>query len=210
MTAPIAAGRPSTSYVEAIRDRDFIEAATSGGKGKIALTYVEWSGPLLQKIVVPWRVIDGPRAAADFATALEAEPPETGRGTSISAAIRFGAALLQANEFEGQRKAIDVSGDGPNNYGPPVAKARDAAVAEGIVINGLPILLRPSPIVPDACNNGEFPPLPLAAEEGVVYKQLVAQTGGVFYDLCLQDFDPAWPKIAALDTSLFRDGFEGF
>ena len=44
---------------------------------------------------------------------------------------------------------IDVSGDGPNNYGPPVAEARDRAVAEGIVVNGLPILIRPSPIVTD-------------------------------------------------------------
>jgi hypothetical protein len=83
----------------------------------------------------------------------------------------------------------------------------DAAFA-GYRFHAIAASVAPSLIVPDACNTGEFPPLPLAAAEGAVYKQLVAQTGGVFYDLCLQDFDPAWPKIAALDTSLFRDGFE--
>jgi hypothetical protein len=39
---------------------------------------------------------------------------------------------------------IDVSGDGPNNSGNPVTPARDKAVASGIVINGLAIMLRPS------------------------------------------------------------------
>jgi hypothetical protein len=35
---------------------------------------------------------------------------------------------------------IDVSGDGVNNSGAPVEQLRDRAVAEGVVINGLPIL----------------------------------------------------------------------
>jgi Protein of unknown function (DUF1194) len=136
-------------YVEAIRDPDFIAAAISGGERRIALTYVEWSGPLSQRIVVPWKLIDGAEAAEKFAAALEAEPPAIGRGTSISGAIEFAAVLLEANGYEAARRVIDISGDGPNNYGPPVAAARDLAVARGIVINGLPILIRPSPIVPD-------------------------------------------------------------
>ena len=49
--------------------------------------------------------------------------------------------------MEGARKVIDVSGDGPNNGGPPVAAARDRAVSAGIVVNGLPILIRPSATV---------------------------------------------------------------
>jgi hypothetical protein len=43
------------------------------------------------------------------------------------------------------RRVIDVSGDGVNNNGPPVALIRDEVLAKGITINGLPILLkRPS------------------------------------------------------------------
>ncbi len=136
-------------YVAAIRDPDFVAAAMSGGERRIALTYVEWSGQIAQKIVVPWRLIDGADAAEAFAAALEGEPPESGRGTSISGAITFSAVLLEANRYAASRRAIDVSGDGPNNYGQPVTRARDNAVARGIVVNGLPILIRPSPIVPD-------------------------------------------------------------
>ena len=38
-----------------------------------------------------------------------------------------------------------MSGDGPNNIGSPVVDARDVALSAGIVINGLPMLIRPSP-----------------------------------------------------------------
>jgi hypothetical protein len=136
-------------YVEAIRHPDFVRAVKSGAEGRIALTYVEWSARLSQKIVVPWRIIDSTEAAEGFAAELEEQPIAAGRGTSISAAIDFAAALLEASEHAGGRRVIDVSGDGPNNYGPAVTSARDDAIADGIVINGLPILIRPSPIVPD-------------------------------------------------------------
>ncbi len=98
---------------------------------------------------MPWRLIDGPESADAFSAALSAQPLVLARGTSISAAIRFSTALFDANGFAGTRKTIDVSGDGPNNYGRPVTEARDAAVAKGIVVNGLPILIAPSPTVPD-------------------------------------------------------------
>lgn len=136
-------------YVEAIRHPDFVRAILSGDLRRIALTYVEWSGPGWQKVVVPWRLVKGGDSANAFADALATEPLVVARGTSISAAIEFGAALLESNGYDGSRRVIDVSGDGPNNYGAPVAEARDAAVAQDIVINGLPILIRPSPIVPD-------------------------------------------------------------
>ena len=136
-------------YVEAIRHPDFIAAVTSGGDRQIALTYVEWSGSLYQRVVVPWRLIDGAASAEAFSETLAALPPEIEHGTSISAAIVFGSGLFEANGYDGARRVIDISGDGPNNYGPPVTEARDKAVTEGIVINGLPIVIRPSPIVPD-------------------------------------------------------------
>jgi hypothetical protein len=49
---------------------------------------------------------------------------------------------------------IDISGDGVNNSGPPAEAARDRAVAEGITINGLPILN-------DRPTFGRPPPMPL-------------------------------------------------
>ena len=37
---------------------------------------------------------------------------------------------------------IDISGDGPNNNGAPVVGAREEALSKGIVINGLPIMVK--------------------------------------------------------------------
>jgi hypothetical protein len=54
--------------------------------------------------------------------------------------------LFDESPYRGARRVIDISGDGPNNSGEPVAGARDAALAKGITINGLPIMLKePSP-----------------------------------------------------------------
>ena len=64
---------------------------------------------------------------------------------SISGVIDYAVRLLQESPFQGTRRVIDISGDGPNNIGLPVTPTRDAAIAKGIVINGLPILISPSP-----------------------------------------------------------------
>lgn len=135
-------------YVAAIRHPDFVGAIRAGGHGRIALTYVEWSGSDRQAVTVPWRLIDGADSARAFADVLAARPLVIDRGTSISAALLFGVGLFDANGFDGVRRVIDVSGDGPNNYGPTITAARDYAVAQGVVINGLPILIRPSPLYP--------------------------------------------------------------
>ncbi|MFQ5970965.1 MAG: DUF1194 domain-containing protein [Alphaproteobacteria bacterium] len=130
-------------YIAAFRHREVLDAIVSGIYGRIAVTYVEWAGAELQKVVVPWTVVDSPAKAELFARRLEAPPLGRLRRTSISGAVSFATRLLEGNGYEGLRRVIDVSGDGPNNAGVPVASARDAAVAAGIVINGLPILIKP-------------------------------------------------------------------
>jgi hypothetical protein len=62
--------------------------------------------------------------------------------TSISGAINFAMPLFDENPHRGLRRVIDISGDGANNSGPPVTVARDAALAKGIIINGLPIMVK--------------------------------------------------------------------
>lgn len=131
-------------YIEAIRHPDFIKAIRSGLTGKIALSYYEWSGNINEASVIPWRIIETAADAQAFAAVLEDQPVQSGRGTSISRALTFGADLIEANDIQGLRRVIDVSGDGPNNAGPRVVPERDATIAKGIVINGLAILIRPS------------------------------------------------------------------
>jgi hypothetical protein len=133
-------------YIAAIAHPDFLRAIMVGAHRRIGLTYVEWSGEHAQKIVVPWRLIDDAESAEAFAAELDRKPLIVSRGTSISAALAFSRMLFDGNGFDAPRQVIDISGDGPNNYGPPVPAARDAAVRDGVVINGLPIMLRPSPV----------------------------------------------------------------
>ncbi|WP_292648930.1 DUF1194 domain-containing protein [Mesorhizobium sp.] len=132
-------------YVEALRHPDFIKAVRSGVKGRIALAYFEWAGTVRDDALIAWQVIDNAESANAFADKIEARPFRSFRGTSISGALAFGAKLLGGTAFDATRRVIDISGDGPNNIGMPVTTTRDAAVANGIVINGLPILISPSP-----------------------------------------------------------------
>lgn len=129
-------------YVAAFRDGEIHKAITSGAHGRIAVTYVEWAGPTSQQVVMSWTTLDGPEAARRFADKLEAAPISRERLTSISAALAFSRALFASSGVKGLRRVIDVSGDGPNNSGHAIAPVRDEVVAGGIVINGLPIMLR--------------------------------------------------------------------
>ena len=135
-------------YVAAITHPEVVDAITQGRHGRIALSYVEWAGPDTQYTVVDWRAIDGPASARDFAAALAQAPIQRFRGTSISSGLVYVAPQFERNGFEAVRRVIDVSGDGPNNIGMPVMSARDLAMSAGIVINGLPLLIRPTPTYP--------------------------------------------------------------
>jgi hypothetical protein len=114
----------------------------SGAHGRIAVTYFEWAGPADQKIIMPWRLIDGPEAAAAVAKEIASAPYRRAPRTSIYGALKFAKSLFDASGFNGTRRIIDVSGDGTNNIGPPVTLARDEVVAAGITVNGLPIMLK--------------------------------------------------------------------
>lgn len=127
-------------YAEALRSPEVAEAVRGGMLGRIALTYVEWAGG--QYEVVPWTLIETAADLDAFAGRLTAKFDPSMRRTSISGAIDHAARSLEANAFHGMRRVIDVSGDGPNNQGRPVEPARDAALAQGIVINGLPLMTR--------------------------------------------------------------------
>lgn len=129
-------------YAAAFRHPDVIAAIQAGAYGKIAVIYVEWAGVTTKRVVVPWTIIDGPDAAEAMARAIEASPPKRAFRTSISNALMFSAMQFDDNSFAGMRRVIDVSGDGTNNQGMPVAVTRDDVVGRGVTINGLPILIK--------------------------------------------------------------------
>ncbi|WP_152045880.1 DUF1194 domain-containing protein [Aureimonas psammosilenae] len=127
-------------YVAAFRDPEVQQAIMKGVHGRVAVTFIEWAGRFTQSVVVPWTLIDSKESADAFAYRLTAEEPDRERRTSISGVIDFVAPMFAENGFAGMRKVIDISGDGPNNEGRPVLQSREAALAEGITINGLPLM----------------------------------------------------------------------
>jgi hypothetical protein len=129
-------------YAQAIVSKDFLQAMKTGPNSRVAVTYFEWSASSDQKIIIPWRVIDGPESADAVANEIMKTPVRRGSRTSISGAIYFAMPLFEENPYRGLRRVIDISGDGPNNNGAPVTGARDAALEKGITINGLPIMVK--------------------------------------------------------------------
>jgi hypothetical protein len=129
-------------YAQAIVSKEFLQALKAGQTGKIAVTYFEWAASNDQKIIIPWRVIDGPETADAVSEEILKTPIRRASRTSISGAINFAMPLFDENPYHGLRRVIDISGDGPNNNGGPVLVARDAALEKGITINGLPIMVK--------------------------------------------------------------------
>jgi hypothetical protein len=129
-----------SGYAAAFSDSRVIEAIRSGPNGRIAVAFVEWSGPWSQRIVIDWMVISDDQTARLFADHLVEASRAFANSTSISAGIDFAMTQLDAAPYETRRRVIDVSGDGDNNSGRDVTAARDEAIAKGVTINGLVIL----------------------------------------------------------------------
>jgi hypothetical protein len=128
-------------YADAFRNRQVLNAIRGGANGSIVVIMVQWTGPQMQALAVPWTLIKDEASANAFADAIEAAPRQLfGGGTSISGAIDHAMLLLPAAPYRGLKRVIDISGDGSNNRGRDVREARDDAVRAGVIINGLPIV----------------------------------------------------------------------
>lgn len=126
---------------KALRDPAIIKAIRSGILGRIALSYVEWSGPELKVPIADWTIIQNEADIVAFAKTLEEHPRELyGGGTAVGDAIVYGAESILRNKIDGTRRVIDISGDGPDRNGMDAAEGRDYAVSRRITVNGLPIL----------------------------------------------------------------------
>jgi hypothetical protein len=129
-------------YVAAFRDKQVLQAIRGGANQSIAVAMFQWTGPQLQAQIVPWTLVKDEASAKSVASLIETTPRHifTG-GTSISGAIDYSMRWFPQSPIKGDRRVIDISGDGSNNRGRSVTNARDEAVAAGVVINGLPILV---------------------------------------------------------------------
>ncbi|QPC88110.1 DUF1194 domain-containing protein [Mesorhizobium sp. NBSH29] len=127
-------------YAAALTDDKVLRAIADGINGRVAVTYFEWAGATTQRVIVPWTVIANRTDAEAVAEKLSAMPHGSARRTSISGALEFGADLFAEIPFRALKRVIDISGDGPNNQGVLVTEMRDRVAAQGITINGLPLM----------------------------------------------------------------------
>jgi hypothetical protein len=125
---------------EAFRSPEVIRAIGSGFLGKIGVAYIDYSSRDFNKVMIDWRVIGNRETAEAFADELLKAPMTSGWRTSISDAIELASEMIETNDLEGTRRVIDISGDGPNNFGRLVDDVRDMTIARRITINGLPIV----------------------------------------------------------------------
>jgi hypothetical protein len=168
-------------YVAAINNPRVVDAIRSGGNGRIAMCFIEWSGEASQKLVVDWALISDAQSERRFSDGIVEAPRSFADRTSISAGIDFSVQQLERAPFVSARRAIDVSGDGTNNSGRDLASARDQALAKGITINGL-VILSPAPL--------EWNPEHTNPPGGLVeyYKRNVVGGPGAFV-MVAQDFE---------------------
>jgi hypothetical protein len=137
-------------YGKAITNPKVVRAMTAGPNGSIALCFLEWAGANSQAVVIDWSVIASAKDAERLAEHMLSAPRSFFDRTSISAAIDFSMAHFARSSFKADRRVINISGDGTNNSGRDVTAARDAAVAQGVTINGIAILSEvPNPYFPD-------------------------------------------------------------
>jgi hypothetical protein len=128
-------------YVAALRDPKVLGAILGGRTQSIAIALVQWTGPFLQRQVLPWTLVNDEASANSAAAIIEQTPRQLfGGGTSISGAVDYAMSLFSQSPFKSERRVIDVSGDGANNAGRSMTRARDEAVNADVTINGLPIL----------------------------------------------------------------------
>ena len=127
-------------YAAAISDPRVLEAIRSGRTGRIAVSFVEWSGAGSQRVLIDWTGVGNAEEAKGFGDHLLEAPRSFADRTSISGAIDYSMGQLAKAPFNSERRTIDISGDGTNNAGRDVTLARDEALAQGVTINGLVIL----------------------------------------------------------------------
>jgi hypothetical protein len=131
-------------YIEALTSDRIIDAILSGERKRIALCYTEWAGTHYQVVVIDWTLIDSASAARRFAEKLSEASRESQSWTAVGAGLAHAGQRFDGSGFTSKRRVIDISGDGRTNDGPPAEMVRDRLVAQGIVVNGLPVMMNRS------------------------------------------------------------------
>jgi hypothetical protein len=141
-------------YAVAFANPEIQKVLLEGPLGVTAVALVQWSEADLQKVVIPWTLINSRETAGVFSTILASMNRTHTGDTGIGAGVRYCTRLMREAPFVANRSIIDVSGDGIENSPYvsvddsilPIHTARDEAVKQGITINGLVLYGTPDTI----------------------------------------------------------------
>jgi Protein of unknown function (DUF1194) len=155
-------------YLEALGDIRVLNVIRDLDPPVLAISFVEWARG--QEVMVPWTRVEDVKSMDSFRNLLKnTQRANVGINTFMSRALAFCGTQFD-RDFSGGRRVVDVSGDGDDNQGIiGLHEARDALVARGIVINGLPIIVKPPEYI--------FPPQPPEGLD-VYYRQHVVGGAG--------------------------------
>lgn len=127
-------------YADALVNPKIQTAIRTGFLQSIAVAYIEFSASGCTELSVNWARIHDLASAQDFGSRiLEKDRLSCPGGNAIGEGVALAATTMDKNQFEGTRRVIDVSGDGPNTVGVDIETVRDIAVSNRITINGLVI-----------------------------------------------------------------------
>ena len=137
-------------YRDALSHPRVQRAIKSGFLRALAVAYIEFAGDGCTQLTVGWTRINDQQSAQAFGRRILASDRNfCFGGNAVSEALVFAAASIEANEFEGTRRVIDLSGDGPNTMGEPVEEVRDLIVSQRMIINALAIDRPSMPDLPE-------------------------------------------------------------
>jgi hypothetical protein len=129
---------------ESITHPAVLDAIAANPRRAIAIAMTEWGSPGGAALVVDWHRVTNAASAQIFANAVLTAPRSRQSYNAIGDAIAHAAALITAAPYRATERVIDVVGDGPDMRSIIAAPdARDAAVVQGITINGLAIEIAP-------------------------------------------------------------------
>ena len=130
-------------YAAALKHPRILNAITSGYLGRIAVAFIEFGADGCTRLSVEWTGINRKEAAETFGDKIIALPYSLcPGGNAVADAILYFAKLIEQNRFQGTRRVIDISGDGPNTLGRSLSEVRQEVLAAEITINAL-VLERP-------------------------------------------------------------------
>ncbi len=138
--------RRRQGYVEALTHPRIQRAIISGILVRIGVAFIEFSAYGCERLSVQWTTVDGSQSATAFGRKLLVLDYDPCLGGNAAAdALAFAAQLMDEKNFEGTRRVIDISGDGPNTLG---MSLRDV-LRRDITINALVLERLEMPELPD-------------------------------------------------------------